>query len=108
MIEVLWGLACASCATRDELWHDVLRGVIECRACGDRAFALSDAVLADEPDDEPGDDMHHDMHHDESGESGDGDDWFVSGGFGDGDDYDDSDNDDGGRGRRGAYGWGAV
>ncbi|RCG20075.1 hypothetical protein DQ384_37585 [Sphaerisporangium album] len=33
---ILYGLVCPACETEDELWHDTVRGVVECRACGDR------------------------------------------------------------------------
>ncbi len=41
---VLYGLVCAACEAEDELWHDVVVGVVECHACGDRT-----AVGADDP-----------------------------------------------------------
>lgn len=42
LVVVLYGLACAVCGAEDELWHDVVLGVVECRACGDRAATGGD------------------------------------------------------------------
>ncbi|MFD8529662.1 hypothetical protein ACFV0L_19820 [Streptosporangium canum] len=36
---VLYGLTCSVCGADDQLWQDVVRGLVECRACGARAFA---------------------------------------------------------------------
>ncbi|WP_433423592.1 hypothetical protein ACQP1V_16115 [Microtetraspora malaysiensis] len=36
LARVLEGLACAECEADGELWHDAVRGVVECRACGYR------------------------------------------------------------------------
>ncbi|MFI6800736.1 hypothetical protein [Streptosporangium canum] len=36
---VLYGLTCSLCGEDDQLWQDVVRGLVECRACGVRAFA---------------------------------------------------------------------
>ncbi|MGW3368868.1 hypothetical protein ACWDOR_38655 [Streptosporangium canum] len=36
---VLYGLTCSLCDADDQLWQDVVRGLVECRACGARAFA---------------------------------------------------------------------
>ncbi|GAA3068109.1 hypothetical protein [Streptosporangium carneum] len=44
---VLYGLTCAVCGEIDQLWQDVMRGLIECRACGARALAGDDSADAD-------------------------------------------------------------
>ncbi|MEV7011348.1 hypothetical protein [Streptosporangium sp. NPDC051022] len=36
---ILYGLTCAMCGEIDQLWQDVVRGVVECRCCGARAWA---------------------------------------------------------------------
>ncbi|MBB2913157.1 hypothetical protein FHS43_004455 [Streptosporangium becharense] len=46
---VLYGLSCASCGVDDRLWQDVIRGVVECRACGERAVVGAD--IGGEPSD---------------------------------------------------------
>ncbi|GAA5047529.1 Zn ribbon nucleic-acid-binding protein [Thermocatellispora tengchongensis] len=43
---VLYGLSCAVCEAEDQLWQDVVRGFVECRACGHRALVAG----ADETD----------------------------------------------------------
>ncbi|MCC5581567.1 hypothetical protein IMZ11_38795 [Microtetraspora sp. AC03309] len=40
MPEHLSGLACAVCGARDHLWADHVRGVVECRECGQSALLL--------------------------------------------------------------------
>ncbi len=51
MPEHLLGLACAVCGARDHLWADHVRGVVECRECGQAALLLDSEFS---PDGSPG------------------------------------------------------
>ncbi|MDP9863921.1 MULTISPECIES: hypothetical protein [Streptosporangium] len=47
---VLYGLNCSLCGEPDQLWQDLVRGLIECRACGARAFAADGDIDHEEFD----------------------------------------------------------
>lgn len=47
MPELLSGLRCAVCKARGHLWADHVRGIVECRSCGQSAL-LSDAEINDD------------------------------------------------------------
>ncbi|MFF4779114.1 hypothetical protein ACFY05_40490 [Microtetraspora fusca] len=53
LARVLEGLACAECEAEDEMWHDAVRGVVECRACGYRTV-LGGESFGDGDDDAAG------------------------------------------------------
>lgn len=38
LARILDGLRCAACGTVDTLWLDLLRGLVECRECGQGAL----------------------------------------------------------------------
>ncbi|MEU9887074.1 hypothetical protein [Sphaerisporangium sp. NPDC051011] len=40
LAECLTGLRCSACGCLDVLWLDPMRGLVECRACGQTALTL--------------------------------------------------------------------
>ncbi|MEU4234535.1 hypothetical protein AB0F17_60545 [Nonomuraea sp. NPDC026600] len=46
---VLYGLRCSLCGAEDELRQDLMRALVECRACGHRAMIGDVNACDDEP-----------------------------------------------------------
>lgn len=49
--ERLAGLRCAVCKARDHLWLDPVRGIVECRRCGQSALVAPSEIDACTSDD---------------------------------------------------------
>ncbi|MCK2215244.1 hypothetical protein MF672_050715 (plasmid) [Actinomadura sp. ATCC 31491] len=61
MKEILYGLRCAQCGEVGRLVWDVVRALVECRACGVRACSLM-------TENEPGEEFGEDFGEDDGGE----------------------------------------